>query len=339
MTILDRSTRILLNSLPDHSVYHEVEMPPMDGRLTWREPGLSPQTAVKLYNATSFLTWRYGLHFNAHLNIGFGTMGLDDRAAAAAMSRFNKEAKRYLAVARAGRRLPDGRPRLGGAYHYVYVFEYGRQRGLHAHLLCVLPPGMKAAFARFAHRWWAGEADLIPSCSRCRYPEQPLATHQSLRPGTGPARDVCPGLEAVYRCTRHGADSIGCKMPEDAVKLVQPRPVCPSKAHELQYVWLRYILKTTQPGSYWSDVDGTPRYLEEVLHFALRPPRQPSENAEPMRICMPQMHGISQSLGTKAQEAFGFKSRLTAGSFELVYSGWELKSFQMRDTIRTLQLR
>lgn len=330
MTILDRSTRILLNSLPNHSVYHEVEMPPMEGRLSWREPILSGQTAAKLYDATSFLTWQYGLHFNTHINIGFGMMGLSDRAAAAAMARFNKEMTRFLAVPDVGRQRRGGRRRCGTTHHYVYVLEYGRDRGLHAHLLCVIPPGMKAAAEAYIRQWWAREANLVPACARCRFPERPIPERPELKPYTKVARGVCPGLASVRGCGRYGVDTLGSKMPEEAV-LVRHRPqVSPTKAHRRQIFWLQYLLKTTKPGAGLKDADGTPTAPGQILALKLRAAPAPSPGCEPRKICVVQLHGISKTLRSQAQRAAGFQSKLWPATFHEVYSGWEWDAYVAR---------
>jgi hypothetical protein len=162
---LDRSLRALIKAAEAHgsAQYLEVTMDVRADGVVWRESALGPEVGL-LYDAVSFLTWRYGRCFDTHLTISFGAMGLiDDREAAALMAPFNKEMKRWLGIDQAGPRMRRrGRLRdaVGAPHFYIYVIEHGREHGLHAHQLCSMPTKQVAAFEKHARQWWARAAGL-----------------------------------------------------------------------------------------------------------------------------------------------------------------------------------
>ncbi|WP_152047563.1 hypothetical protein [Aureimonas psammosilenae] len=133
------------------------------GKVRWRPSSLRKEV-TKLYNAQSFMMWRYGQCFNTHLTILARPLGYDDhREFAAAMAPFNKEMGRWLRVSgeertrRWKKRVVTGQPQ---PHLWMYVFENGVRRGLHVHQLCTVPKVQKQAFETHVRDWWGRQACL-----------------------------------------------------------------------------------------------------------------------------------------------------------------------------------
>lgn len=154
----------------------------------WRASELTCEVRG-LYNAMSFLTWRYDLTFNTHVTLTASKMGItDQREFAELLPQWNKEMKRWLANGNdrpRQRQTRHARPIAGQPHHWMYVMEYGRVQGLHVHQLCVVPKELMKAFAAKTRDWWAHAACLAdlpktaikvearyPPGSRSRYERQ-----------------------------------------------------------------------------------------------------------------------------------------------------------------------
>lgn len=128
------------------------------GRVIWRDSQLGREVS-RLYDAQSFLIWRYGTFFNTHVTLVSRRMGVvDHREFAALMAPWNKEMKRWLAVGndkprrRWAKRIRAVEPQ---EHFWLYVFEHGLKQGLHAHELCVVPTKQVKAFEEHTRAWWA----------------------------------------------------------------------------------------------------------------------------------------------------------------------------------------
>jgi len=118
----------------------------------------------RLYQAMSFMNWRYGVMFNCHVVLTFKLMGFaDHRTPVSLMASWNQAMKRWLAV---GPDKPRARwkkrARAGAAseHLWMYAVEHGRDQGLHAHELCVVPREQVAAFTAYAKAWWERAAGM-----------------------------------------------------------------------------------------------------------------------------------------------------------------------------------
>ena len=134
------------------------ELAPGFGAVTWRRSNVNMDEAGCLYNAGSFLVWRYGECFNTFVTITPWLMGLiDQRVFADLMPAWNKEMKRWLAVdntrfrQRWAKRVRAAAPQ---EHRYVFVYEHGREMGLHAHQLCIVPSKQVEAFRTHTKDWW-----------------------------------------------------------------------------------------------------------------------------------------------------------------------------------------
>jgi hypothetical protein len=97
--------------------------------------------ALRLYNATSFAMWRYGLEgvFTCHVVIAWETLAITDHAQAARLLGIylNQARKHFgrerLMEMRPGRR--NWRATSGFQLNYIFVWENGAENGLHVHIL------------------------------------------------------------------------------------------------------------------------------------------------------------------------------------------------------------
>ena len=132
-----------------------------EGRVILR-PYLLQRETPRLYNASSFLMWRYGVCFNTHVIILPRLMGLGDhRDYTVLMSAWNKAVQKFLAGDQRSLQRKTRRTSLVKGPHphlWMYVWENGLVQGLHAHQLCVIPVALKEAFSIFTRNWWEMKA-------------------------------------------------------------------------------------------------------------------------------------------------------------------------------------
>ncbi|MDY8108861.1 hypothetical protein U0C82_06845 [Fulvimarina sp. 2208YS6-2-32] len=136
-------------------------------------PGVRPRWTVlknetwKLYNALSFLTWQSGLCFNASITLTAGALGFTNHAEfLRIMPDWHKEMNRCLfdGDEKERKRQAEGRTRnrisrrmgqrVSHPHYWIAVVEYARDQGLHAHVLCVVPRSVQAAFEEKTWEWW-----------------------------------------------------------------------------------------------------------------------------------------------------------------------------------------
>lgn len=146
------------------------------GRVKWRHTHLLSE-ATKLYEAQSYLVWRYDEFFNTHITITANLMGLvDHRDLTKHMPAFNKELKRWLAIGndKPCRRWSRGRrTRTSQDHRWIYVLEHGCSNGLHVHQLCVVPKDCWKAFDLLVKDWWwrAAGFDIPDEAIKIRHEE------------------------------------------------------------------------------------------------------------------------------------------------------------------------
>lgn len=134
----------------------------------WRETALTSET-IQLYEAMSFLTWRYGQYFNTHVTLSGRVMGFSDhRWFSELLPVWNKEMARWLAVSNETPRKrwrKRARAAIPQQHLWMYVIEHGREMGIHAHQLCIVPTEQVKAFEEHARKWWGRQIhwDMDPS--------------------------------------------------------------------------------------------------------------------------------------------------------------------------------
>lgn len=142
----------------------------------WRETELTTET-IQLYEAMSFLTWRYGQYFNTHVTLSGNVMGLaDHRWFSELLPIWNKEIARWLAVSNETPRrrwCKRARAAVPQQHLWMYVIEHGREKGIHAHQLCIVPSEQLKAFTEHTRNWWGRQIhwDMDPAAvkiSTCR---------------------------------------------------------------------------------------------------------------------------------------------------------------------------
>ncbi len=139
---------------------------PQDAR--WRETALTTET-IQLYEAMSFLTWRYGEYFNTHITLSGRVMGFaDHRWFSELLPVWNKEMTRWLAVSNKTPRKrwrKRARTAFPQQHRWMYVIEHGREIGIHAHQLCIVPTEQVKAFEEHTRKWWGRQIhwDMDPA--------------------------------------------------------------------------------------------------------------------------------------------------------------------------------
>lgn len=134
----------------------------------WRESALTSET-TQLYEAMSFLTWRYGQYFNTHVTLSGAAMGFaDHRWFSELLPQWNKEMARWLAVSNEKPRKrwrKRARTAIPQQHLWMYVIENSWKRGIHAHQLCIVPTEQVKAFEEHTRKWWARQIrwDADPS--------------------------------------------------------------------------------------------------------------------------------------------------------------------------------
>ncbi len=115
---------------------HLKEMPRSD---------LTLYDALRLYNATSFAMWQYGLEgvFTTHICVAWETLGVRDHAhAARLLGIFLNRATKHFGRERLMEMKPgqrNWRAQSGIKLRYVFVWENGLENGLHTHILATIP--------------------------------------------------------------------------------------------------------------------------------------------------------------------------------------------------------
>jgi hypothetical protein len=111
-----------------------------------------------------YMNWRDGVLFDTHVVLAFGLMGFaDHRTPVSLMAEWNQAMKRWLAV---GPHKPRARwkkrARAGAAsqHWWIYTVESSKERGVHAHELCVVPRIQVGAFREYARSWWERAAGM-----------------------------------------------------------------------------------------------------------------------------------------------------------------------------------
>ncbi|KQS91130.1 hypothetical protein ASG42_11640 [Rhizobium sp. Leaf391] len=144
------------------------------GNVRWRDTALTVET-VQLYEAMSFLVWRYGQFFNTHVTLSGAVMGFaDHRSFAELIPVWNKEMARWLAVSneqprkRWRKRAINATPQQ---HLWMYTLEHGRLQGIHAHQLCIVPKTQLKAFEEHTRHWWSRQIhwDLSPSAIEVKH--------------------------------------------------------------------------------------------------------------------------------------------------------------------------
>lgn len=120
-----------------------------------------------LYDAMSFLTWHTGLFFNASVTLNASALGFSNhKEFVALLPHWHKEMNRYLFDAstqtvrprsRAPTKRSIGQPkyeRVRHPHYWIQVVEYARDKGLHVHVLCVVPKRSAAIFEEKTLKWW-----------------------------------------------------------------------------------------------------------------------------------------------------------------------------------------
>lgn len=147
---------------------------PMKPRLTVLE-----EETPKLFRAASFLIWSTGKHFNTMITLSAKELGFSDNAEfMKLMPIWHKEMARWMNNGtdrfrrRASRKCS---PEASQPHYWISVAEYARDRGFHVHVLCVLPKGLKKAFAAKAWDWWGRHAKQVPTKAaldfKCKWPK------------------------------------------------------------------------------------------------------------------------------------------------------------------------
>ncbi|WP_026615475.1 hypothetical protein [Ensifer aridi] len=152
----------------------------------WRESALTTET-LQLYEASSFLTWRYGQYFNTHITLSGRVMGLtDQRWFSELLPVWNKEMARWLAVSNEKPRKrwrKRARTAIPQQHLWMYVIEHGRIQGIHAHQLCIVPTEQVKAFEEHTRKWWGRQIhwDMDPSAIEVKHYKKITPEDQRLR--------------------------------------------------------------------------------------------------------------------------------------------------------------
>lgn len=238
-----------------------------------RSSALKASEAWRLFDANSFLMWRYGETMTAHVIILWETYRVHDHQDAARLlglllNKAWKWAARGKPNTSRVRRAPrDG---LGFDLKWIYVHEHVGPRGFHSHILLNLPRMAAPAFEK-----WLDNA---------------LTTQ------TG-----CPG-------------------DRRSLRVVVSRAGHQRAAIHRGWSWLRYLCKELEQGAEISVPGEAPRHLRTVLRL------WSSRGALP--VTCKKMSGVSESLGPTARKAAGFRSTLTYGDPDDLFSGKELEQFE-----------
>ncbi|MCJ7997026.1 hypothetical protein J5N58_21400 [Rhizobium cremeum] len=152
----------------------------------WRETALTNET-IQLYEAMSFLTWRYGEYFNTHITLSGRVMGLSDhRWFTELLPVWNKEMARWLAVSNETPRKrwrKRARTAIPQQHRWMYVIEHGRYNGIHAHQLCIVPSEQVKAFEEHTRKWWSRQIhwDMDPAAINVAHYRKSLDVNLSRR--------------------------------------------------------------------------------------------------------------------------------------------------------------
>lgn len=145
-------------------------------RVVWRPSRLSAKAVIEIYEAQSYLRWRYETCFTTHVTITARKLGISDqREFSRLLAQWNKEMKRWLSIDRKTPRkrwTPRTRMAIGQQHLWVYVIESSLSQGIHAHELCVVPYEQRKAFDRHVRDWWHRASclgDLDPQAIAIRH--------------------------------------------------------------------------------------------------------------------------------------------------------------------------
>jgi hypothetical protein len=135
-----------------------------EGRVIWRPSRLNRTAVFEIYEAQSYLRWRYDTCFTTHVTITARKLGIEDhRQFPKLLAEWNKEMKRWLAIDKKTPRkhwTPRTRMAVGQEHLWVYVIENCHSFGVHAHELCVVPYEQRKAFDRHVRAWWQRASGL-----------------------------------------------------------------------------------------------------------------------------------------------------------------------------------
>ena len=165
--------------------------PPVPTRLA----ALTCLEVATVHETASFLMWKHGKCFNMRVIIVPELMGIPDEQFARLLAAWNKAMKQWLAVPsgehrkRRSRRLLPTEPQ---SHLWLFVYEHGRDEGLHAHEFCVVPKELWKGFEKHSRQWWrnAAEHDI---------PENALAFEPSYAKGLKAAADQDERIRYVLK--------------------------------------------------------------------------------------------------------------------------------------------
>jgi len=281
---------IVPGAVPSAGLFREkrAELFRSTGHDDWRPTVLAPQSVVRLYDAMSFLNWRYGLYLNCHIVISARKLGFKNhREFVALLPHFHKEIERTFFEGRSSTKPSHiriagkkriGKRSIGRAPHghfWIQVIEYARSEGLHVHVLCSAPKNIAAGICEKTEDWWETKSPGWP------------------RPG------------GIF-CRTKGDNQIGIQVNEQLVK-VQERH-------------FRYIIKSMAPNGVARDYGDRVCLGTDIF----KPHRN---DASPVIVGIPQLSGTAQRIGEQARKRAGFSSKFQTGHFDEIYSGWEQEAY------------